>query len=275
MYFDIVITNTTSLLLSLHNAAETPANQAVARPDEQQIKAKPNHDHLSFRLGSSAESPAPPVSLLARMDQETYVLLPNASTLVSVSSGNLLPATEYHVRIVAPMIDDHGKGTVQLEGVWLSKGGKLLRVEGSLLSDEYADEDALHAQSDQIGERHRLGLSDMIKGSSRKFNAEKTLRPSSEPEATSATRKKILEVLTDYPGSYGGRLNSTDIDNTDGLLGGETGWEYLLGEIFGVDHVGVSVDGMCLTHGCIGGTGQPTGIGDVFFRRQVVSGSNL
>lgn len=267
--------NTTSLLLSLHNAAEKSADQAVERPAGHEIKPKPNHDHLSFHLGSSNEKPAPPVSLLARIGQETYVLLPNASTLVSVSSGNLLPATEYHVRIVAPMVDDHGKGIVQLEGLWLSKGGKLLRVEGSLLSEEYADEDALHAQSDQIGERHRLGLSDMIKGSSRNFNAEKILRSSSEVADTSASRKKTLEILTDCPGSFGGRLNGTDVDSTDGLLVGETGWEYLLGEMFGVDHVGVSVDGMCLTHSCIDGTGQPTGIGDVFFRRQVKPGTNF
>ncbi|KAL9041369.1 MAG: hypothetical protein Q9214_004135 [Letrouitia sp. 1 TL-2023] len=221
-----------------------PADQAIARPAEQEIKAKPNHDHLSFHLGSSNEKPAAPVSLLARINRETYVLLPNVSSLVSVSSSNLLPATEYHIRIVAPMVDDHGKGIVQLEGLWLSKGGKLLRVEGSLLSEEYADEDALHAQSDQIGERHRLGLSNMIRGSSRNFNPEKILRSPSEAAATSASRKKTLEILTDCPGSFGDRLNGTAIDSAEGLLGGETGWEYLLGEMFGVDHVGVSVDGI-------------------------------
>ncbi|KAL9614560.1 MAG: hypothetical protein Q9167_000929 [Letrouitia subvulpina] len=217
--------------------AEKPVDQAVARPAKQDMKAKPNHDHLSFHLGSSNEDPAPPISLLARINRETYMLLPNASALVSVSSGKLLPATEYHVRIVAPMVDDHGKGIVQLEGLWLSKGGKLLRVEGSLLSEEYADEDALHAQSDQIGERHRLGLSDIIRGSSRNASPEKVLKSSSDVTATLASRKKTLEILTDCPGSFGGRLNNTNIGSADDLLGGETGWEFRLGEMFGVDHI--------------------------------------
>lgn len=53
------------------------------------------------------------------------------------------------------------------------------------------------------------------------------------------------------------------------MLAGVMGWEYLLGEMFGADHVGIGVDGMCLTPDCIGGTGQPAGLGDVFFRRSV------
>ena len=56
-----------------------------------------------------------------------------------------------------------------------------------------------------------------------------------------------------------------------GLLAGGMGWEYLLGEIFGADHVGVGVDGMGLTQDCIGGVCEPSGIGDVFFRRLVLS----
>ena len=80
-------------------------------------------------------------------------------------------------------------------------------------------------------------------------------------------RKKILEVITDSPGSLSGRQRGRRTGGADGLLAGVMGWEYLLGEMFAADHVGIGVDGMCLTQNCVGGTGQPAGMGDVFFRR--------
>ena len=56
----------------------------------------------------------------------------------------------------------------------------------------------------------------------------------------------------------------------DGLLAGVMRWEYLLGEMFGVDHVTIGVDGMCLIQDCVGGTGNPSGMGDIFFRRYLM-----
>lgn len=80
-------------------------------------------------------------------------------------------------------------------------------------------------------------------------------------------RRKVLEVVTDSPGSFTRKQRSQRSGGADGLLAGVMGWEYLLGEMFGADHVGIGVDGMCLTQDCIGGTGSPAGMGDVFFRR--------
>jgi hypothetical protein len=45
------------------------------------------------------------------------------------------------------------------------------------------------------------------------------------------------------------------------------GWEYLLGEMFGSDHVTIGMYGMCLIQNCIGGAGSPIGLADVFFQR--------
>lgn len=272
VYFDVTVKNTTTILLSLHNADEQdPANLiSIIQSDTTKHLPLPTPGHVSFRP-SSNEKPAPPVSLLARVDQDEYVLLPNASALVSICSRDLEIGAEHHLRIVAPMTDDHGRGIVELEGIWLSKGGKLLRVDGSLLSEEYADEDALQAENDQIGERHRTGLSGLAIGDDHsKSDHLKSSDNNDELPIEIQERKKILEVITDSPGSLCGRQRGRRTGGADGLLAGVMGWEYLLGEMFGADHVGIGVDGMCLTQGCIGGAGQPAGIGDVFFRRLVL-----
>lgn len=227
-----------------------------------------NIGHLSFRPVSLRDKPAPPISLLARVDQEEYILLPNSTALVEIHSGDLNPDIEHHVRIIAPMTDDRGIGVVEFEGLWLSKGGKLLRVEGSRLAEEYEDEDALQAENENIGEKHRVGLSGIMSDDGRRKSVEEIADDEEEDDIFAVgDRKKVLEVITDNPGSLGGKNRGRRTGGADGLLAGVMGWEYLLGEMFGVDHVGIGVDGMCLTQDCIGGTGEPYGIGDVFFRR--------
>lgn len=204
------------------------------------------------------------------MDSEEYILLPNASKLVSVCAGDLSRGEEHRIRIAAPMTDNGGSGIVELEGVWLSKGGQLLRVHGSLLGEEFSDEDQFTAQNDQIGEKHRAGLQDILKGNgngpgkSTKDNVLHDDLPTMLQE-----RKKILEIITDSPGSFRSRHDSARSGGADGLLAGVMGWEYLLGEMFDADHVGIGVDGMCMIQDCIGGVGSPAGMGDVFFRRWV------
>lgn len=227
----------------------------------------PSLGRLSVRPMSANEKPAHPVSLLARIDDEEYVLLPNSSSLVSVCPNNLDRGRDHHIRIVAPMTDDFGRGVVELEGIWLSKGGTLAKVAGSPLSDEYADEDLLNADNDLVGERHRTGLNGIEKDRSSKGDRRITTEDDEEPLLTNQERKKILEVITDSPGSFIGKARGKRTGGADGLLAGVMGWEYLLGEMFGADHVGIGVDGMCLTQDCVGGTGSPAGIGDVFFRR--------
>ena len=264
----MTIKDTTTLLLSLHNAAEQKTESPVRSSTEASMAVpSPTPGRISFRPPPN-EKPSPPISLLARVDQEEYILLPNASALVSVCSDRLSEDKEHHIRIVAPMTDDQGRGIVELEGIWLSKGGKLVRVDGSLLSEEYADEDLFHAENDQIGERHRTGLNDLQRDNSQGSTAQAaTSGEDEEIPIEIQERKKILEVITDSPGSLSGKQRGRRTGGADGLLAGVMGWEYLLGEMFAADHVGIGVDGMCLTQNCIGGTGQPAGIGDVFFRR--------
>lgn len=229
----------------------------------------PGHrKHYSFHP-IPGDRAAPPVSLLAEVDDQEYILLPNSSSLVTISSRGLDGKTEHRVRIIAPMTDDHGLGVVELEGLWLSKGGKLVEVAGSLLSDDYVNEDLLNAENDQVGERHRTGLNDIEKDGTSRSDRQKASDIAETDEFSFANQdpKKLLEIITDSPGSLTGKQQGRRTGGADGLLSGVMGWEYLLGEMFGADHVGIGVDGMCLTPDCIGGSGEPAGIGDVFFRR--------
>lgn len=258
--------NTTTLFLSLHNAAvQGPQTSETVSSGSSKLEPAPTAVHVPFRPISSNEKPSPPVSLIVRIDQEEYVLLPQASALVSICNGDLNVTDEHRIRVVAPMTDDRGQGILELEGLWLSRGGILLRVEGSLLSEEYENEDAFSAENEQVGERHRTGLNDLLKTNDNhrsEFGIDNGEKPS-----ISRSRKKILEIITDSPGSFPRKPKANRTGGADGLLAGIMGWEYLLGEMFGADHVGIGVDGMCLIQNCVGGVGQPNGIGDVFFRR--------
>ena len=224
--------------------------------------------HYSFHP-IPGDKAAPPISLLAEVDDQEYILLPNSSSLVTISSKSLDERTEHNVRIIAPMTDDHGLGVVELEGLWLSKGGKLLKVVGSLLSEDYVNEDSLNAENDQVGEKHRTGLYDIGEDGTSKSGRQIASDIAEDDDSAFANqdRKKLLEVITDSPGSLARKQRGRRAGGSDGLLSGVMGWEYLLGEMFGADHVRIGVDGMCLVPDCIGGTGEPAGMGDVFFRR--------
>lgn len=237
-------------------------------PEASSLLVHGHSNHYSFHP-IPGDKAAPPVSLLAEVDDQEYILLPKSSSLVTISSKGLDERTEHHVRVVAPMTDDHGLGVIELEGLWLSKGGKLVKVAGSLLSEDYVDEDLFNAENDRVGEKHRTGLDDIEKDGTSKSGRQKASDIAEDDDFAFANqdRKKLLEVITDSPGSLTGRQRGRRTGGADGLLSGVMGWEYLLGEMFGADHVGIGVDGMCLTSDCIGGSGEPAGMGDVFFRR--------
>lgn len=215
------------------------------------------------------ENPARPISLLARVDDEEYVLLPNSSALVPVCLNSLSPNHEHHIRIVAPMTDDGYDSIVQMEGVWLTKGGYLAKVEGSTLGNEYSDQDVPRAESSLVGEKHRATLGNFIHKNRFLHTHQHHTIEQDVPE-TDDKRRKVIEVISDSPGSLTKRKRQQQQARTaEALLGGVLGWEYLLGEMFNADHVCIGVDGMCLVQDCYGSTGYPAGLGDAFFRRFV------
>lgn len=97
------------------------------------------------------------------------------------------------------------------------------------------------------------------------YQTQATTEPFSQTKSPSPRR--MLEIVTDLPGSMAGKDRRKNAGTSRGILAGVMGWEYLLGEMFGSDHVTIGNDGMCLIPDCIGGRGSPAGLADVFFQR--------
>jgi hypothetical protein len=125
---------------------------------------------------------------------------------------------------------------LQFEGLWIDEAGRLLPLETTPNENTNMDDGGRSF----VGERPKL--------------------------LTPAVRK-MLEIVTDMPGSMSGRNIPKNLAVTRGILGGVMGWDYFLGEMFGADHVTIGMDGMCLIQDCIGGRGSPAGLADVFFQR--------
>lgn len=267
VYFDLNITNTSTVVLSLQNAKVEESKPINLEDTELQGHEMPQY---SFSAASRSRVSAPPISLLALVDDEEYVVLPNATSLVPVRMKDLDARESHTIRILAPMTDDDGKGVVQLDGLWLDKGGQLLPVEGSPAQGRPEDEDDFDPESDDVGKSHRLGLSKLLN----RFNRDQIRKGNDDDPEPGETdylrRRKLIEIVTDIPAHLNHKpraSHSTRSSASDTLLAGVMGWEYLLGEMFSVDHVCIGSEGMCLTHDCLGGTGTPYGMGDTFFRR--------
>ena len=271
VYFDLNVTNTSSLVLSLQNSRPNPPKPTTVEDTQLQDQAI-HEDHTqfpqySFGSASQAASSAPPISLLALVDQEEYVVLPNASSLVPIRMKDLDSRVSHQIRVIAPMTDDGGRGIVQMEGLWLDKGGSLSAVEGSIAEGRPEEEDDLDPDGPEVGRLNRLGLGHLL----RHYNRDQIHAPDADEDQDGPPgfrrRRKLIELVTDTAAHLSSVKSSTRNGGADGLLAGVMGWEYLLGEMFSVDHVCVGSEGMCLVHGCVGGTGEPSGMGDVFFRR--------
>ncbi|ESZ90559.1 hypothetical protein SBOR_9055 [Sclerotinia borealis F-4128] len=207
-----------------------------------------NAQNITATLGfppSLDNTSAKPISLLAQIDDEEYVILPNATSCVAIRTKDLDPQSQHIIRIIAPMIGRDTVETFQFLGVWIDEVGQLIPVK-----NPDADTNPQLSKRDFASEEDfELPLSDLSR--------------------QSISQRKMLEILTDLPGSMTGRdrrKHRTASNVANGILGGVMGWEYLTGEMFGSDHVTIGMDGMCLVQDCIGGRGSPAGLADVFFQ---------
>ncbi len=222
VYFDIVLNDTSTVLVSLYNSGQ-----------QNSLETKRSASASLPFLLSINTSHAAPISLLVRVDDNEYVVLLNTSCIVSIREGNLDPLKQHSIRIIAPMVGGDIVETLQLEGIWIDQKGRLLPFD-IYESDKNAQRDGLQLSPDTL---------------------------------TSPMQRKMLEIVTDMPGSLAGKDRRKSIGTTRSILSGVMGWEYLLGEMFGADHVMVGMEGMCLTEDCKGGRGSPAGLADVFFQR--------
>lgn len=223
------------MLLSIHNANPSSDSSVIEPPSK-----LPNLAFLPSTNASSAE----PISLLVRVDDDEYIVLPNATSIVTIRKGNLDFHARHSIRVIAPMVRDNAVEILQVKGIYIDQGAELFPIAN-------APEDSMDSSRSSLEE--------------------------GQPSRVKVTQSpgKMLEVVTDLPGSMAGRDRRRNIGATRRILGGVMGWEYLLGEMFGTDHVMIGMDGMCLIQDCIGGTGSPSGLADVFFQRFVLYPSSL
>jgi len=256
-------------MLSIHNAKDNGRATNLVVPEQAPL-GQHNSEHYSFSAASRLRVSAPPVSLLALIDEKEYVIMPNATGLVSIVMKELDANTFHTLRVIAPMTDNPN-GAVQVDGLWLDEGGLLLAVEGSVADTVHDEMDDFDAESEEVGKKHRLGLSRLLLGHDA---SDITLKKHGfDPEEEShedgelKRRKKVVEIVTDAPAYANEGFSNSIYTQTAGMLAGVSGWDYLLGEMFGVDHVSTSVEGMCMMQNCVNGTGTPHSLADVFFRR--------
>jgi hypothetical protein len=222
VYLDFAFKGSRTVLLSLHNKDQ------LNQPSNKQFINSP--PRLSF-LPLTNVSDAAPISLLARVDDEDYIVLPNASSTTTIRHGNLDPNSRHDIRIIAPMVSRDSLETLQVEGIWIDEGAHLLPYDAS------------------------------------STGSDDKLSPVDQNNHASSVKHKMLEIVTDLPGSKVANGKRRNSGITHEVLDGVMGWEFLLGEMFGSDHVTIGMDGMCLIQDCIGGVGSPVGLADVFFQR--------
>jgi hypothetical protein len=220
VYFDFCLKGSKTVLLAVHKTArssQSPTKRSTSTPSS------------LASLPLTNVSSAAPISLLARVDDDEYIVLPNATSIVSICRGNLDPNSRHDIRIIAPLVSSDNVETLQVEGLWINERGQLLPYQTTTGS-------------------HGNG-------------------PGEHETESLPAKPKMLEIVTDLIGSKAGKERRKNIGAEQTILGGVMGWEYLLGEMFGSDHVTTGMDGMCLIQDCIGGKGSPIGLADIFFQR--------
>ncbi len=168
------------------------------------------------------------------MDDEEFIVLPNASSIVSICRGSLDPQLRHDIRILAPMVEGASVETLQVEGLWIDTQGQLLPPDASSGQEEGS------LSGDQL---------------------------KSQSQLISPGRIKMLEILTDLPGSMSEKEKDHQIRPAHRILRELMSWQYLIGQMFDSDHFTIGMEGMCLIPDCIGGRGAPAGLADIFFQR--------
>ncbi|KAF2098138.1 hypothetical protein NA57DRAFT_40782 [Rhizodiscina lignyota] len=187
------------------------------------------HNHLSFTANTRLRITSGPISLLARIDDEEYIALSNVSHLVPIRVNDLSRSDWHSIRIIAPMTDGTGSEMVQLEGLWIEKGARLGYVDGGL---------------------SRLWNLHLLHGHAATHPSAGVAKHEDVDNTPSVRRRKLIEFITDMPGSRSA-VGLRGSKGPRGLLAGVMGWDYLLGEMFGIDHISVGTEGMCLVQGYV------------------------
>jgi hypothetical protein len=104
------------------------------------------------------------------------------------------------------MTGGHHVETLEIEGLWIDDKGQLLPQN----ADSSSEDDISDLSTEEFA---------------------------TKPNSIARPHRKMLEIVTDSPGSM-----AFNGPRTRGVIGGVLGWEYLLGEMFASDHVTTGMD---------------------------------
>jgi hypothetical protein len=127
VYFDISFNQSTSIYIKLFNSPSSSENHYPTQTSIHPIQAL---DHLQFRANNE-NVPSQPLSILAQVDDDEYIVYKSASGLIQIKSNELDPQLTHQVRIIAPMTDNFGIGTIEVEGILLDKEAQIFWPKGS------------------------------------------------------------------------------------------------------------------------------------------------
>ncbi|TVY41066.1 hypothetical protein LSUB1_G003364 [Lachnellula subtilissima] len=117
VYFDFAFNSTRRVLLSLHNSDPSGGTAAIEPPsDAPTLAVLPSTKLLS----------AEPISLLVRVDDTEYIVLPNATSLTIIQTGKLDEHSFHSIRVIAPMVRENVVETLQVKGIYIDQRGQLL-----------------------------------------------------------------------------------------------------------------------------------------------------
>lgn len=197
-----------------------------------------------------------PMSLVSQIDGDEYTSFPHCGKgLIAIAAASLDPKKDHFIRIRTSAVGERYLG-LRFEGLWLNVGGHLIPSRGTeasarqeLISDVAPTLSNHSAQASR--QRFVTYTPETISGGS---------LGDSRSQSPPAAARKVLEIMSDLPRSFPGHPD----DEREKAV---AGWEELVGDIFGADHVRIGVDGICLSLPCTGGMVEPATSKDVFFRR--------
>ncbi len=258
-YLEFVVRNCSSVYLLLYNS-HLHNNIQETIPNARHISQASHLSHLPI---SEKTRPAFPIFLLSRIDNSEYQYFNRTGKeLVAIASGNLEPSKEHIIRIMSPNVNDKECAGIQFIGIWLNKGGMLVSPQEWQMTTQPAMvsatastliDDFTRYPKDSGYSRQDLKMGKIQKTRSRDLDDNKSSNPFIFPQ-------KTLEIVTDVPNT----LRAQNLNSSQNDL---QGWEDMVGDLFGIDHVSIMLDRMCLTSPCMSTAAQPASIQETYFRR--------
>jgi hypothetical protein len=252
-YLEFVVHNCSSVYLSLHSSHRPGIEQESVFRERRNLEKPP----LSFDPVGSNTSPGPPTSLVSRIDfGESRYFRQSGRWLVAITTGVLDPMSDHIVRITASSIDEDLHEAMKFEGVWLNEGGSLISSQAKKDPTQprvILDAASLKSNKTPQGLQQSYDTSGMENARRENLSARALWHPVMLP-------RKTLEIVSDVALTVPAWIDKSS------LLALE-GWQQLVGDMFGADHVTITMEGMCLTSPCINGAAQSATIKDAFFRR--------